>query len=258
MRFDHSTTPSQQVIRCYSGTETPLLELPLQTQSKSKGSEETWRAGRPEYGTQGVRVILCPLQGLFVAGVSVGLVGLDDLQLPVVGRDSKALCFSLSLPHFFFWPFCCSLNACSRLLPSSNQVVWGRCHRRSGMRGMRRLGERAREREGVSGEGCADTKLKSVQRSLCCGRLFPPQSKKNKQIVHSLNNDFICQNMSFVYEMQHYFSQCSSYWFYLGILCHKYFFVCVCVCKKWAFTFSSCSTLQTLVAADQWAANVAS
>ncbi|ROK31171.1 Transcriptional enhancer factor TEF-5 [Anabarilius grahami] len=102
MRFNHYTTPSQEVIRCYSGTETLLLELPLQTRAKvEKKSDEGIRAGRSEYGTQGVRVILCPLQGLFVAGVSVRLVGLDDLQLPV-DRDSKALCFSLSLSLTFF------------------------------------------------------------------------------------------------------------------------------------------------------------
>lgn len=75
----------------------------------------------------------------------------DDLQLPVVGRNSKALCFSFSLPRFFFRPFSRSLNACSRLLPSSNQVVWGRCHRRSGMRGMRRLRESEGERGCVWG-----------------------------------------------------------------------------------------------------------
>lgn len=124
--------------------------------------------------------------------------------------ETAKLFVSLS-PSNFFGPFSRSLNACSRLLPSSNQVVWGRCHRRRGMRGMRRLGERAREREGVSGEGCADTKLKSVQRSLCCGRLFPSQSKKKQNKLCILLITTISQNMSFIYEMQLYFSQCSPY-----------------------------------------------
>lgn len=111
--------------------------------------------------------------------VCVRLVGQDDLQLPVVGRDSKALCFSLSLNFFR-----AILLLSERMLQAVALIKSSCVGQMSQAQWNARNAEARRESEGegVSGEGCADTKLKSVQRSLCCGRLFPPQSKKTNKL----------------------------------------------------------------------------
>jgi len=153
MRFDHPKKSSG--------------ELLSQTHSKSKDCEGI----RAEYGTLGGLCCSLPPAGT-VRGRCGCPFGRTIFSCQLLAETAK-LFVSLSLPRFFFsgrslalWthaPGCCphQIKLCGADVTGAEE-----CEECGGS-----------EREGVSGEGCTDTKLKSVQLSL----LWKPVSASSKK-----------------------------------------------------------------------------
>ncbi len=147
----------------------------------------------------------------------------------------------LSFTPSLFGPFSHSLNACSRLLPSSNQVVWGRCHRRSGMRGMRRL----RERESERGCVCRNKTQISAVLSLLWKTISTSSKKKKKRIV---TLHFNALNCNFYFSKN--FDITFATWFFIMclyiLLIYILNFISQCSTSRQKWTFMSNSTLHII------------